>query len=71
MEINMTRPYYLVEGIYPNWAALVKTICNPNMEKDEELCHDARSNQKRCGAGIWCAPSSVGNCPSPGRTCMR
>ncbi|KAK1631464.1 hypothetical protein QYE76_005779 [Lolium multiflorum] len=27
---------------------------------------DARGLQERCGAWIWCAPSSVGNCPSPG-----
>jgi hypothetical protein len=24
------KPYYFVDGIYPNWDTLVKTVCNPN-----------------------------------------
>jgi hypothetical protein len=34
--------------------------------KDEKVCQDV-GLQDRCGAGIWCAPSSVENCLSPSK----
>jgi hypothetical protein len=67
-EINgdeYDKSYYFADGIYPGCATLVKTFRNPNMKKNKEVYQDARSHLERCGAGIWCAPSSVGNCSSP------
>jgi hypothetical protein len=38
-----------------------------NTKKNEEVCHDARSYQEKCGAGIWCTPNPVDNYPSLGK----
>jgi hypothetical protein len=44
------------------------TTCSINCAgEDEEVCQDAIGLQERWGARIWCAPSSMGNCPSPGK----
>jgi hypothetical protein len=35
-EINSNaydKPYYLFDGIYPDWITLVKTLCNPGTKK--------------------------------------
>jgi hypothetical protein len=67
-EINRnsySKPYYLANGIYPNWAALVKTFGDPHREKNKEVSQTTKDTQERCGTGIWCTPSSVGYISSP------
>ncbi|XP_071680160.1 uncharacterized protein [Lolium perenne] len=43
-EINghhYNKGYYLVDGIYPPWATLLKTIHRPNSEQEASFCQRA------------------------------
>ena len=52
-EVNGTRyytPYYLEDGIYPQWAGFVKTISNPVRAKDQQFSkrqEDVRKDVER------------------------
>jgi hypothetical protein len=50
-EINdnaYDEPYYLVDGIYPDWTTLVKTISNPQTEKYTSFAEV----QEACGEDV-------------------
>ncbi|KAK1682370.1 hypothetical protein QYE76_043218 [Lolium multiflorum] len=48
------KPYYLADGIYPDWAALVKTIRNPNSEKTRRFAkmQEACKKDVKRGFGV-------------------
>ena len=40
------KPYYLVDGIYPDWATLVKTVRNPNTKKTKRFATMQEATRK-------------------------
>ena len=77
-EINgnaYDKPYYLADGIYPDWATLVKTVRNPNMEKIERFAKMQEAARKDVERGFGVLQSRWAVVFHPARTwsrpCMR
>ncbi|KAK1646445.1 hypothetical protein QYE76_064250 [Lolium multiflorum] len=54
-EINgnaYDKPYYLADGIYPDWATLVKTVRNPNSEKARRFAKMQEAKDVERGFGV-------------------
>jgi hypothetical protein len=45
--------YYLVEGIYPEWAALVKSIRSPQLEKHQVYASEQEGARKDVERTFW------------------
>jgi hypothetical protein len=50
MEINL--PYYLADGIYSDWARLMKTVCNPNAKKTKGFTKMQEATRKDVERGF-------------------
>jgi hypothetical protein len=56
--------YYLADDIYPSWSTFVKTIHTLKDPKEATFVKEQESAGKD-GAGILCAPISLGDCSAP------
>ena len=55
-EVNGNKyniPYWLGDGIYPNYHCFVKSISNPQSRKEQMFSKDARSQKKRYWTRVW------------------
>ena len=47
-----TIPYYLADGIYPQWATLINSFPNPVLDETQVVCKAIRGLPKRCGTYV-------------------
>ena len=51
-EITYDKPYYLADGIYPDWATLVKTVRNPTTEETKRFAKAQKATRKDVERGF-------------------
>ncbi|KAK1684519.1 hypothetical protein QYE76_045367 [Lolium multiflorum] len=70
-EVNKNeydKPYYLADGIYPDWATLVKSVRNPNSEKTRRFAKMQESCKKDVERGFGMLQTRWAIVCNPART---